>query len=169
MTADIEQQRELVDELDGENRAVRTFLLQYSCDRSTTVGAMLAHMNRSGWRGLCPAWVLEVRPETHLTKGGAQSWIRHLFGLESGAAPSPEGQAEQQATDENAALDLLDAMYSAWENGVSCYEDPDENQGYLGNAFRMDDETERACMELLDRRRPRQTTFATEAAPKEPT
>lgn len=75
--------RDLVDE-EGENRAVRTFLMQYSCDRSGTVGAMLAHMNMSGWRGTAPDFALNVRPETHLTKAGAQIWLRHLFGLEGG-------------------------------------------------------------------------------------
>lgn len=75
--------RDLVDE-EGENRAVRTFLMQYSCDRSVTVGAMLAHMNMSGWRGTAPDFALNVRPETHLTKAGAQLWLRQLFSLEGG-------------------------------------------------------------------------------------
>lgn len=72
---------DLLDE-DGENRAVRTFLMQYSCDRAVTVGAMLAHMDSAGWPGMAPAFALEVRPETHLTKAGAQLWLRHLFSLE---------------------------------------------------------------------------------------
>lgn len=67
---------------EGENQAVRSFLMQYSCDRSITIGAMLAHMNRSGWRGTSPAFALHERPETPLTMAGAQIWIRHLFELE---------------------------------------------------------------------------------------
>ncbi len=74
--------RELMDE-EGENQAVRSFLMQYSCDRSITVGAMLAHMNHCGWRDLAPPFALAVRPETHLTKSGAQIWIRHLLSLEN--------------------------------------------------------------------------------------
>lgn len=83
---------------DGENRALRSFLLQYTCDRPTTVGAMLAHMNRSGWRGMAPAFALSVRPETHLTKGGAQVWIRHLLSLEAtttAAIPSTSAEARK--------------------------------------------------------------------------
>lgn len=94
-------ERELLD-IDGENLAVRSFLMQYSCDRSITVGAMLAHMNRSGWRGFAPAFALEVRPETHLTKAGAQIWIRHLISLEPAAlkaqpAPTEAAHGELRA------------------------------------------------------------------------
>jgi hypothetical protein len=86
--------RDLLDE-EGENRAVRSFLMQYSCDRAITVGAILAHMNRSGWRGTAPAFALDVRPETHLTKAGAQLWIRHLFSLECAAPTAGEPSAEK--------------------------------------------------------------------------
>lgn len=89
--------RELLDE-EGENLAVRSFLMQYSCDRAVTVGAMLAHMNRSGWREAAPEFALSVRPETHLTKAGAQIWIRHLFSLESAAPTAGEASAR---TDES--------------------------------------------------------------------
>lgn len=75
-------EQQLVDE-DGENQALRDFLMQYSCDRPMTIGAMLAHMNRAGWRGLAPAFALDARPERHLTKSGAQTWIRHLINLEN--------------------------------------------------------------------------------------
>jgi hypothetical protein len=80
-----EAARDLID-TDGENRAVRSFLMQYSCDRAVTVGAMLAHMNLSGWRGTAPEFALQVRPETHLTKAGAQIWIRHLLNMEANVA-----------------------------------------------------------------------------------
>jgi hypothetical protein len=83
---------DLIDE-DVENNAVRTFLMQYSCDRATTVGAMLAHMSRSGWRETAPPFALDVRPEEHLTKAGAQIWIRHLFSLEAAAHPAMQAPA----------------------------------------------------------------------------
>lgn len=74
--------RDLLDS-EGENRAVRSFLMAYSCDRSITVGEMRKHMDRSGWP-------MEYRPEfardghdgLHLTKAMAQEWLRHLFSME---------------------------------------------------------------------------------------
>jgi hypothetical protein len=74
--------RDLLDE-DGENRMVRTFLMNYSCDRSGTLGGMRRHMSRSGWGVECiPEWVLGSHENNHLTKAGAQLWLRHLFNLE---------------------------------------------------------------------------------------
>lgn len=71
---------------DGENRAVRTFLMQYSCDRAITIGQMRDHMELSGWEGMWPEFVTLAHADTYLTKMGAQSWIRHLIGLEPAAA-----------------------------------------------------------------------------------
>lgn len=82
-----QQANKLLD-TDGENLAVRSFLAQYSCDRSITVGAMLAHMSHSGWRGTAPQEILDYRPESPLTKADAADWIRHLFSLEC-RAPAP--------------------------------------------------------------------------------
>lgn len=104
-------ERELLDD-DGENRALRTFLMQYSCDRATTVGAMLAHMNRSGWRGLAPAFALGVRPEENLTKAGAQLWIRHLLSIEARATlPQPSAEPVGSIAVPRATLTMIyDAM-----------------------------------------------------------
>jgi hypothetical protein len=79
--------RDLVDE-EGENRAVRTFLMQYGLP-GLTVGAMAQHMNRSGWPyEYWPDFARQVdNAGQHLTKAGAQIWIRHLFSLE-GSAPA---------------------------------------------------------------------------------
>jgi len=74
--------RDLVDG-EGENQAVRSFLLQYSCDRPTTIGAMKDNLRRSGFDGHWPGWVALQPYGAHLTKAGAQLWLRHLFSLEN--------------------------------------------------------------------------------------
>ncbi len=67
---------------DGENRAVRSFLMQYSCDRSLTVSQMRKHMDMSGWPlEYCPPFA-RLGGTKHLSKAGAQIWIRHLFSME---------------------------------------------------------------------------------------
>ncbi len=72
----------LVDE-EGENLAVRSFLIQYGCGSSNPkVGQMLSHMNHSGWEGTEPEWVKTCHKDEHLTKAGTQLWLRHLFSLE---------------------------------------------------------------------------------------
>jgi len=74
--------RTLLDK-DGENRALRTFLLQYGLP-GLTVGAMAEHMSRSGWDyRYWPGFVRGPAPHAaHLTKAGAQIWIRHLISME---------------------------------------------------------------------------------------
>lgn len=72
--------RDLIDPDDGENRAVRCFLMLYGTP-GLTAGKMMQHMSASGW-AFWPEWVPEQR-EQHLTKGGAQHWLRHLFALET--------------------------------------------------------------------------------------
>lgn len=62
------------------------------------------------------------------------------------------------------ALDLLDTLFTAYENGTPCYEEPDSQGGYLGMAFRIDDDTFRACADLLNKERPR-TAGALASAP----
>ena len=68
-------------------------------------------------------------------------------------------------TDENRALDLLATMFDAYENGVQCYEDPEEQTGYLGHALQLDDDTFHACADLLNRRRPVKSAHAAPTAP----
>ncbi len=73
--------RDLLGE-DGENRALRSFLMQYGLP-GLTVGAMRDHMKRSGWGGeYWPFFVSASNRDAHLTKGGAQVWIRHLLAME---------------------------------------------------------------------------------------
>lgn len=68
---------------DGENGAVRWFLAAYGGGCSKTIGAMQAHLKMSGFEGCWPDWCNTAHPSQHLTKGGAQQWIRHLFSLEA--------------------------------------------------------------------------------------
>jgi hypothetical protein len=76
-----------VQDAEGENRAVRSFLLLYG-QRGVTVGGMKRHMGMSGFKSW-PAWV-DTEPEgAHLTKAGAQLWIRHLFALEATPPAQP--------------------------------------------------------------------------------
>jgi hypothetical protein len=72
---------------EGENKAVRSFLMLYG-QPSLTVGQMKKHMAMCGFKSW-PAWV-ETEPDgAHLTKAGAQLWIRHLFALEP-TPPTPQ-------------------------------------------------------------------------------
>jgi hypothetical protein len=74
---------------EGENMAVRSFLMFYG-QCGGTVGEMKRHMGMGGFKSW-PAWV-DTDPEgAHLTKAGAQLWIRHLFALE---AIQPTGEKQ---------------------------------------------------------------------------
>lgn len=64
--------------------------------------------------------------------------------------------ATQAPSDSERALDLLDTLFTAYEDGFDVYEDPDEMAGHLGHAVKLDDETFHACADLLNRRRPRE-------------
>lgn len=68
---------ELLDD-DGENRAVRAFLMLYG-QQGVTAASMRCHMESMGYP-YWPDWVDEQ--PGHLTKGGAQLWLRLLFDLE---------------------------------------------------------------------------------------
>ena len=71
---------ELLD-TDGENRAVRAFLMIYGTQGLTAV-RMRDHLRASGFDDASPDWVDQA--PGHLTKGGAQHWLRMLFAMESG-------------------------------------------------------------------------------------
>lgn len=67
---------------DGENRPVRWFLAAYGGGTGMTVGRMKKHLKCCGYP-FWPAWCDEPGEDAmHLTKGGAQLWLRHLFNLE---------------------------------------------------------------------------------------
>lgn len=94
--------RDLIDD-DGENRAVRMFLAQYGCNPGTTIGQMRKHLEMSGFAHW-PGWVDQVSQAGHLTKGGAQNWLRHLFALEDVLAQKPEASDVQGEREANAIL-----------------------------------------------------------------
>ena len=80
--------RDLLDD-DGENRAVRSFLLAYG-GTGIDAAVMKRHMANSGYPE-SPEWV-ESSPGW-LTKAGAQIWLRMLFGMEGAALPLQAAQA----------------------------------------------------------------------------
>lgn len=65
----------------GENKAVRSFLLMYGSGQHD-IPKLRDHMELSGFDGYWPDWVANERG--HLTKAGAQLWLRHLFSYENG-------------------------------------------------------------------------------------
>ena len=68
---------------DGENLALRMFLAYYGGSCGIKVGNMKDHLRMAGFDGAWPAWCNEPGEDgKHLTKGGTQLWIRHLFSLE---------------------------------------------------------------------------------------
>lgn len=114
----------LADE-DGENMAVRAFLLLYGGQaQGMTVKDMRDHMRRSGFPHW-PAWV-DAQPDSHLTKGGAQEWICHLLAL---AAPPQEPVV---LTDDevrswayrNGVLASLSSLRIAIEDAATLYAHP---------------------------------------------
>jgi hypothetical protein len=72
---------------EGENIAVRSFLMLYG-QPGLTVGQMKKHMDMSG-HSCSPVWVYTEPEGAHLTKAGAQLWIRHLFALEATPPAAP--------------------------------------------------------------------------------
>lgn len=75
----------LIDPEDGENRAVRAFLLAYGGGNSITAEQMRNHLALSGYP-CAPSWIDEA--SGHLTKFGAQDWLRLLFSLEQPTTPA---------------------------------------------------------------------------------
>jgi hypothetical protein len=66
-------------EADGENRAVRGFLLGLECGNRTFTG-MRTHMTHYG----TPYWPDHfAAAQGHITKYEQQEWLRHLFNLEN--------------------------------------------------------------------------------------
>lgn len=109
-------ERDLLD-TDGENRALRSFLMQYGVP-SLTVSAMRKHMERSGWGfDYCPDFAKFGGVE-HLTKAGAQIWIRHLLSLESGAI-LPQASGEAQRVPARSADELRHLLWSSTIAGCS--------------------------------------------------
>lgn len=77
----------LIDD-EGENQAVRMFLALYGGACGVTSEQMRKHLTMAGFDGAWPEWANSNNG--HLTKAGAQLWIRHLFALEQPAQPQHE-------------------------------------------------------------------------------
>lgn len=90
---------------EGENLALRTFLLLYGSAGGCTITDMRKHMKRSGWDGCWPAWAA-FPADGHLTKAGAQLWIRHLISLEQvPLVRAPLPMTQERFNEKMAALD----------------------------------------------------------------
>ena len=96
----------LVDD-EGENQAVRMFLALYGSQAGITTKQMRQHLEMAGFDGAWPEW---ADKERHLTKAGAQLWIRHLFAL----AEQPAQQEPEQS--DTARLDWLNNNFFSREN-----------------------------------------------------
>lgn len=46
-------------------------------------------------------------------------------------------------------IDALGMMYDKWENGIPCYDDPEDCSGSNGNAFKLSEEEEREVLSLI--------------------
>jgi len=108
--------RELVDG-EGENRAVRAFLALYGGTAGVSVGAMRAHLRAMGFDGCWPAWA--EAEAGHLTKAGAQLWIRHLIRLEDRLRPEGERATALRMAD---TFDGFSKSSHRWEDGTPLHE-----------------------------------------------
>lgn len=78
--------KELLDS-DGENRAVRAFLLGRELGIKESV-FMKRHMESSGYP-FWPDWVGQGN-RAHMSKSAQQDWLRHLFSLENEQNKHPD-------------------------------------------------------------------------------
>ena len=74
-------------------------------------------------------------------------------------------QLAEAQRERDKAIDLLETMFSEYENGTACYEDPEDCSGFVGYAFKMDDLDFNACCDLLNRTRPRTAIDAAKGEP----
>jgi len=51
-------------------------------------------------------------------------------------------------------IDMLAMLFDKYENGPSCYEEPDESAGYLGNAVKLCDADFHSIADFLNKHRP---------------
>lgn len=63
-----------------ENKALRMFLAYYGGNEGVTIQGMRSHLKYAGFNGYWPEWV--NTEEGHLTKSGAQLWIRYILAAE---------------------------------------------------------------------------------------
>lgn len=113
MSADIKTVLPL--EEDGENSAIRMFLSLYGGTNSVTTKRMRGHLASAGYEGCWPEWANE---DQHLTKGGAQHWIRHLISLEAAPASSVSAQAVDAVS---VPRELFDELIDMAQDEASAY------------------------------------------------
>jgi hypothetical protein len=56
---------------------------------------------------------------------------------------------EQVVTEIDRLKKALTLMYDKWENGTSCYENPEECEGFLGFAFKLTQKEEKEILSLI--------------------
>lgn len=78
-----------------------------------------------------------------------KKWLDKYFALRA-----VQGEPVLVPEDVQQAFELLDLMFSAYENGTDCYESPEDQAGYLGKAFVLDDRAAVMCANLLNKHRP---------------
>jgi len=72
---------------------------------------------------------------------------------------------ETSASTADALRDALEMMYDSWENGDTCYEDPESCTGYLGRAFSLSMEEEQRVLALIPKFPSKKRATATLAPP----
>lgn len=87
---------------------------------------------------------------THGGKVYSEAQVRAII---AAARPPAAPVQPDQDTDIHEALQLLCAVFDAWENGMECYDSPPDGN-YIGMAFRLDDDVFKRCCDLLNRRNP---------------
>jgi hypothetical protein len=115
---------------------------------------------RAGWK-----WVPEDATEemvratdkVNFANADTDGTMHNVWHVMLAASPTPPA-AQTVGRDEDEALDLLAILFDAWENGTPCYEEPESSDGYVGQAFRIDDDVFHRCVDLLTRRRSKTDT-----------
>lgn len=62
---------------------------------------------------------------------------------------------ESLANDADQAIKLLSVMFDKYDEGVQCYEEPEDCAGFMGNAVELNGDEFSEIVELLDRLAPR--------------
>ncbi|WP_312547626.1 hypothetical protein [Massilia sp.] len=89
--------------------------------------------------------------------------------VERASAPATASGDELPEPAGREALRLLAVMYDKYENGVQCYEDPEEGAGFMGTAVQLDSADECSCIELLNKYAPSDEVRAAVSAATKPT
>ncbi|MBV6787257.1 hypothetical protein KWH02_19120 [Xanthomonas campestris pv. uppalii] len=108
----------------------------------------------------CIAGTMMVGAQDH-TPPPADHWLEPFWNMARADAAVPVDVLR----DADEALELLDYMFSSWEDGDPCTDNGDNDGDFLGNAFRIGDEEHSRIADLLNRRRPRESVLATHPQP----